>query len=101
MKGVHVREHEGVVIVAAQVRPRSRPGLEVTDAGLVIRVKAAPEKGRATEEARRALARALDIPPSAVSLRSGRISRRKSFAVDGANAVDVRARLLSVTQDAV
>jgi uncharacterized protein len=92
--GLDIRATDGGVIVSVQVRPRSQPGLELTDAGLVIRVKAAPEKGRATHEARRALAEALDVAPTAVSLRSGPTSRRKSFAVDGIGALEARTLLL-------
>ena len=94
MAGVDVRAIEGGVLVAVQVRPRSQPGLESTQAGLVIRVSAAPEKGKATEEARRALAEALDVPPSSVRLRSGPTSRRKTFTVEGITPLDARARLL-------
>ena len=52
-------------------------------AGVVVRVRAAPEGGRATAEARRALAAALGVPASAVRLRSGARSRVKVFAVAG------------------
>jgi uncharacterized protein YggU (UPF0235/DUF167 family) len=93
--GIDVREHGTGVIVAVQVRPRSRPGLEVTEAGLVIRVAAPPEKGRATEHARRVLAEALDVPPSSVELRSGPTSRRKTFIVEGVTPLDARSRLLA------
>jgi hypothetical protein len=96
--GIDVREHGDGVIVAVQVRPRSRPGLELTEAGLVIRVAAPPEKGKATEETRRALADALDVPPSNVELRSGPGSRRKSFTVDGIGAVEARRRLLDAAR---
>ena len=89
-----VRERGDAVVVSLRVRPRSRPGLELTDGGLVIRVAAVPEKGRATEEGRRALAEALGVPPSKVSLRSGPTSRRKSFTVSGITAAEVRRRLL-------
>lgn len=99
MRGVDIRQDGSRVIVAVQVRPRSRPGIELTDAGLVIRVGAPPEKGRATDEARRALAGALDVPPSAVSLRTGRTSRRKTFAVDGANAIEARGMLLAAARE--
>jgi uncharacterized protein YggU (UPF0235/DUF167 family) len=92
--GIDVREHGNDVLVAVQVRPRSRPGIELTDAGLVIRVTAPPEKGRATEHARRALAEALDVPPSSVALRSGPTSRRKSFTVEGLTPLEARTRLL-------
>ena len=98
MAGIDVREHGTGVIVAVQVRPRSQPGLEVTEAGLVIRVAAPPEKGRATEHARRALAEALDVPPSAVELRSGPTSRRKTFIVEGLTPLDARTRLLAMAR---
>lgn len=94
MAGIDVRAHGDGVIVAVRVRPRSRPGLEVTEAGLVMRVAAPPEKGRATEEARRALAAALDVSASAVALRSGPTSRRKTFTVQGVDPSDARSRLL-------
>lgn len=90
-----VRDGDGGVIVAVRVRPRSRPGLELTDAGLVIRVAAVPEKGRATEEARRALADALGMAPSAVSLRSGAAARRKTFVARGVPVAEARSRLLA------
>ena len=90
-----VRERDGAVLVAVRVLPRARPGLEVTDGGLVIRVAAVPEKGRATEEARRALAAVLGVAPSAVTLRSGAAARRKTFLVRGPSATEARARLLA------
>lgn len=96
MRGVDVREVEGGVVIAVQVRPRSQPGLELTEAGLVIRVAARPEKGRATDHARRALAEVLGIAPSAVSLRSGPTSRRKTFTVHGLSALEARTKLLAV-----
>jgi uncharacterized protein YggU (UPF0235/DUF167 family) len=92
--GLDVRSVGAAVLIGVRVRPRSRPALELTDGGLVLRVAAVPEKGKATEEARRALAQALGIPPSAVSLRSGPRARRKVFAVEGLDAVTARARLL-------
>jgi uncharacterized protein YggU (UPF0235/DUF167 family) len=95
--GIDVRADEGGVIVAVQVRPRSQPGIEITEAGLVIRVAAPPEKGKATEEARRALADALGVPPSAVTLRSGPTSRRKTFRVSDIEPLDARGRLLEAT----
>ena len=53
--------------------------MEASPQGIVVRVRAAPEGGRATEEARKALAAALGTPPSAVTLRRGRRSRDKVF----------------------
>lgn len=95
MRGIDVRQQRAGVIVGVQVRPRSRPGIELTDAGLVIRVKSAPEKGRATEEARRILAGVLDVPSRAVTLRTGPTSRRKTFIVEGTTAIEVRQKLLA------
>ena len=97
MAGIDVREHGTGVIVAVQVRPRSQPGMELTEAGLVIRVAAPPEKGRATEHARRALAEALEVAPSSVELRSGPTSRRKTFIVEGLTPLEARSRLLAAT----
>jgi uncharacterized protein YggU (UPF0235/DUF167 family) len=98
VRGLDIRQQGDDLLVAVQVRPRSQPGVVLTDAGLVIRVAAPPEKGRATEEARRALAEALDVPPSAVSLRSGPTSRRKSFTVEGLDPVTARQRLIDATR---
>jgi uncharacterized protein YggU (UPF0235/DUF167 family) len=96
VRGLDIREHGTGVIVAVQVRPRSQPGIELTDAGLVIRVAAPPEKGRATDHARRALADALDVPPSSIELRSGPSSRRKTFTIKGITALDARRKLLGL-----
>jgi uncharacterized protein len=90
-----IRGKDDVVLVSVRVRPRSTRGLAVTDGGLVLSVAAAPEKGRATEEARRALAEALGLPATTVSLRSGPATRRKVFAVAGLSPVVVRERLLA------
>jgi len=63
-----------------RVVPRSaNTGVEATRERIVVRVRAAPEGGRATEEARKALAAALGTPPSGVTLRRGRRSREKVF----------------------
>jgi uncharacterized protein YggU (UPF0235/DUF167 family) len=69
--------------VVVRVIPRSRRiGVqEAEDGTLTIRVRAAPEAGRATEEAARALAEHLDIPRTSVRLRAGATSRLKRFEV--------------------
>ncbi|MCM0677804.1 DUF167 domain-containing protein [Micromonospora phytophila] len=51
---------------------------------LVIAVNAPAVDGRATEAARRALAGALGVRPTMVSLRAGAASRDKLFLVEGA-----------------
>lgn len=48
---------------------------------LIIEVKAQAADGAATEAVRRALADALDVRPSSVTLRSGQTSRNKLFRV--------------------
>jgi uncharacterized protein YggU (UPF0235/DUF167 family) len=94
MGSLDIRSAGELVLVALRVRSGSRPGMILTESGLVIRVASPPEKGRATEEARRALARALELAPLRVSLRSGATARRKVFAVEGVDAVTARRRLL-------
>ena len=68
---------------SVRVVPRSRrTAVEAGEGGaLTIRVRAAPEAGRATEEARRALAAHLGVPAGSVRLRAGTRSRRKVFEV--------------------
>jgi uncharacterized protein len=61
----------------------------------VIAVQAPAVDGRATEAARRALAEALQVRPSAVALRAGPASRDKLFLVEGpAPTIDERLRRL-------
>ena len=67
--------------------------MEVSDTGVVVRVRAAPEGGRATEEARKALAGALGLPASAVTLLGGATSRTKRFEVSGLTTREVEVRL--------
>jgi uncharacterized protein YggU (UPF0235/DUF167 family) len=86
--------HAYVGMVTVRVAPRSRrTGVDVSDAGVVVHVQAAPEGGRATEEARRALARALGLPASAVTLRAGATARTKRFEVSGLARREVEMRL--------
>jgi uncharacterized protein YggU (UPF0235/DUF167 family) len=56
-------------------------------------VGAAPEDGRATEAARRALAKALGLRRTAVALEAGATSRTKRFRVDGLEEATARQRL--------
>lgn len=88
-----LREVGGILLVGVRVKPRSRTGVSLTEQGLVVGVAAAPVQGRATEEACRALAAALGVPPSAVKLRAGPRSRSKVFAVAGLDLETARARL--------
>jgi uncharacterized protein YggU (UPF0235/DUF167 family) len=69
--------------VNVRVVPRSgRTGVEEgEDGSIVIRVRAAPEGGKATEEAARALADHLGVPRTSVRLRAGARARLKRFEV--------------------
>jgi uncharacterized protein len=51
------------------------------DGALLVRVAAPPEKGKANEELRACLARALGLPKSAVELVAGAASRHKRVSV--------------------
>lgn len=87
--------HDHSVLVKLQVRPGSRVE-EVGGAyggALVVRVTARPEKGRATEAALAAVARAFGVPRGAVTLRSGSASRTKLVEVSGATPDRLQALL--------
>lgn len=86
--------HVGMGTVTVRVVPRSpRTKVETTGGRLVVRVRSAPERGRATAEAVRALAEALGVPVSGFSLRSGARSRTKVFEVEGLTSADIELRL--------
>ncbi len=53
----------------------------IRDGALLVRVAAPPEKGKANEELRACLARALGISKSAIDLVAGASSRRKRLSV--------------------
>jgi len=70
--------------LTVRVVPRAgRTAVERSERGIVVRVRAAPEGGRATEEARDALAEALGVSAAQVRLRTGARSRTKVFDVEG------------------
>jgi len=84
---------EGGVMVRVRVQPRSRRpavgGLRQTADGprLAVAVAEPPEDGRANRAACAALARALDLPASAVSVAQGASARDKLLRVAGDPAV--------------
>ncbi len=86
--------HLDMASITVRVTPRSgRTAVENGPEGLVVRVRAAPEGGRATEEAARALADTLGVPRTRVRLRSGARSRTKVFDVEGLSSRDLQQRL--------
>jgi uncharacterized protein YggU (UPF0235/DUF167 family) len=81
-------------LITVRVVPRSsRTSVEVDERGIVVRVPAAPEAGRASEAARRALAEALGVPASETLLRRGSRSRTKVFEVPGVEQREAEVRL--------
>ncbi len=80
--------------ITVRVVPKSgRTAVEAGSEGVVVRVRATPEGGKATEEARRALADALGVPPSRVRLSTGARSRIKVFEVVGLPEGELEVRL--------
>jgi uncharacterized protein (TIGR00251 family) len=60
---------------------------------LRVRVRAAPEKGKANEAVRALIAAALEVPPSSVTLKRGASSRDKVLEIQGFDEDEVRRRL--------
>lgn len=92
--------HAAMASVTVRVVPRAgvtsvAPGPQ----GVVVRVRSAPQGGRATEEARRALAAALGVAPWRITLRTGARARTKVFDVDGLSRDDVAMRLRATLGD--
>jgi uncharacterized protein len=77
------------------VKPGAKaPGIVVAaDGSVIVRVRERALEGKANEAVRKALAAALDRPPSAVRLVHGATARRKRFEIDGLTAAEALARL--------
>lgn len=71
------------VRLAVKVVPGAvREGIEAFGDGLKIKVRAAPEKGRANAAVSRLLAERLALPASAVRVVAGHTGRQKLLEVD-------------------
>jgi len=71
-----------ILTVKVQARSKS-PGVEAVGADEYrVRVKAAPEKGRANKEAAERLAAHLGVPPSRLALVRGAASSHKQFRLE-------------------
>lgn len=83
------------VVLRVRVQPRtSRDEVAGRDArGLIVTVRAAPEKGKANAAVLKVLARRLSVPQRALTIASGERARDKRILVEGLNADEVRARL--------
>ncbi len=92
------RPEADAVLVRVKVQPKSRrPGLggvkpAADGPRLAIAVTEAPEEGRATRAACGALAGALGVAPSSVTLAQGAASREKTLRVAG-NPAEIVPRL--------
>ena len=86
-----LKRASGRLLVDVKVMPGSAQSLVagLRAGALLVRVAAAPEKGRANEELLDCLARALGIAKSAIVLVSGSTSRRKRVSLPA----EVEARL--------
>jgi uncharacterized protein YggU (UPF0235/DUF167 family) len=94
--------HGGMGLVTVRVVPKAgRTSVGLDDRGVVVRVRAAPEGGQATEEARRALAESLLVPGSAVELHRGARSQTKVFEVAGLGQRQAEMRLRATETDSL
>ena len=81
-------------LLAVFVKPGSKsPGIIISGERVTVRVHEPALEGRATEAARRALASALRLPQSKVTLVRGASSRHKSFAIAGLTKAEILDRL--------
>lgn len=78
------------VLLSVRLTPKaSRDGIDglagLSDGSIVakMRVRAVPENGKANDALIRLVAQALDLPRSAISLRSGASARTKVLALSG------------------
>lgn len=71
----------------------SREGVEWLGELLKIKVRAAPEKGKANAAVQRLLAERLGLPTSRVTIVAGFGSPLKSVEIDGMDAAELRNRL--------
>ncbi len=93
--GLECADAEGGALVTVRAYPRSRrEGLDgVRDHALRVRVAAAADKGKANQAVCTLLARAVGLPRSAVTVKTGAARPRKRVRVHGMRAEQVRARL--------
>lgn len=89
-----IEETRAGPVLRVRVNPgAARPSVRLAADRLLVAVKSPPEKGRATEDALRAVAEMLRVPRSAVALATGARSRDKRFLVIGYTASDLRKRI--------
>jgi uncharacterized protein len=86
---------DGSTLVAVRVNPRAGRDAIVGVRGdvLVVKVGAAPVKGKSNEALCRVLAKAAGIPPSRVSIVRGETARNKLVRLDGLAPTQAREQL--------
>lgn len=90
-----VRPRAGGTVLHVLVQPRaSRAGVVGLHGDVLkLRVCGAPVDGRANDELRHVLARALDLAPGGVTILRGHTGRRKQVLLAGLSPADVARRL--------
>lgn len=83
------------VLLTVKAQPRAQtPGVRgIRNGALVVRLKAAPDKGRANSELIDALARFLDLPRAGIEIVSGPASRDKRVLIRNVTLERVNSRL--------
>lgn len=86
---------EGPAVLEVTVIPRSpRAGVGGFRNGrLVVRVTAAPEKGKANEACVEEVASFLGVPKTCISVVAGATSRKKTLAISGMSAAELDSRI--------
>ncbi len=91
-EGDWIQASNGRILVQVKAVPGSSRSLVagLRDGALLVRVAAPPEKGKANEELRACVARALGLAKSSVELVSGASSRRKRLSIPASAEADLR-----------
>jgi uncharacterized protein (TIGR00251 family) len=86
---------DGVTVAVRVSAGAKRDAITGLVAGaLKVSVRQAPERGKANKAVAKVLAAALDVRPSAIEVVRGATSRDKLLLVRGADAAEVRAKLV-------
>lgn len=93
--GLHVMLKKSMPYLKIRVTPGARKEEIAGWLGdaLRVRVKAPPERGKATNAAINLVAKALDIPPRQISLERGAASRDKLVLIEGLTKQEIYERL--------
>jgi uncharacterized protein (TIGR00251 family) len=92
-----VRSGEGHSLLRVKATPKASRNeiLGAAEGALRLKVQAPPSDGAANAAIREFLADALHVSRSAITLLKGQTSREKTFRIEGLDASEVRARLIT------